>query len=89
MKKIISLFLLFYILTTIIFNCQQPETETKTKVERVPGESVIKSGVIFDKQGGTGGSIATNGSAMPAAVAPAISSGFVFQGYWDAASGGI
>jgi hypothetical protein len=90
MKKMISLFLLLCFLTTITFNCQQPETEYKTKVKRVPAESVIKCGVIFDKRSGTGGSdfiIATYGYAMPAATAPARA-GYTFTGYYDAASGG-
>ncbi len=47
--------------------------------------------VIFDKQGGTGGSggiIAVNGSAMPTATAP-TKDGYAFAGYWDALEGGV
>ena len=46
--------------------------------------------VTLNKQSGTGGTDsvkATNGSAMPAATAPA-NPGYIFTGYWDATSGG-
>ncbi len=46
--------------------------------------------VIFDKQGGTGGSasvLATYGIAMPAATAPARA-GYTFGGYYTAINGG-
>jgi len=46
--------------------------------------------VTFDRQSGTGGSAsvsATYGSAMPAATAP-VRTGYAFDGYWDATSGG-
>ncbi len=80
MRKTILLFLLLFFLITMIFNCQQSETESKIKykvkkiVVTVPAEPDIKCAVIFDKHSSTGGSdviIATYRSAMPAASAPA------------------
>jgi hypothetical protein len=47
--------------------------------------------VTFDKQGASGGTsfaTATFGSSMPAATAPTRLTGFTFNGYWDATSGG-
>jgi len=47
--------------------------------------------VTFNKQGATGGTnsvTATFGSSMPSATAPTRLTGFTFNGYWDATSGG-
>lgn len=52
--------------------------------------TIITYTITFNMQGGTGGTssaVATPGSAMPAATAP-TKGGFIFQGYFNAASGG-